>query len=140
MKKLCEAEELSPVSIASGRDQSSGFDAAFALHRIQTDQVEGDMFEHRKVMGCVTSAGTHLIVLEDHIHTPVQAILNRPVSAYRLTDALGIRGYTADVNSPFPRGLVLDRALRIDHHKGFHFRPLLRFVQTVQLSKGIAGT
>src|SRR5947208_7901743 len=98
------------------------------------------MFEHRKVMGCMTGAGTHLIVLEDHIHTPVQAILNRPVSAYRVTDALGVRGYTADVNSPFPRGLVLDRTLRVDHHKGFQLWPLLWFVQTVQLSKGIATT
>src|SRR5579859_2912485 len=104
MKKLCEPQKFSPVSITGGGNQTSGFDAPFAPHRVQADQVEGNLFEHRQIVSSMATAGAHLVVLEDHLYTPVQAVLNRPVRSYRLTETLSIGGQTADVEPLFAGG------------------------------------
>ena len=76
--------------VGSGGDEPSGFDSAFALDGIETDEVEGDVFEQGQVMSGVFAAGAHLVVVEDHVHDPVQAVLHRPVGDRRARQSFRI--------------------------------------------------
>lgn len=69
-------------------------------------------------MGNITSAGTGLDIGKDDIQAPVQAVLNRPLRAYRLRQALYIGRQTANVEASFKRHLAIDAALRPDRHHG----------------------
>ena|GEM_PF-5521568 len=69
------------------------------------------MLEHGDVVGGMSGASTHLIVGEDNIHTPVQAVLNTPVSAYRPQEAIGIGGETRKIVALLKYRLALDLAL-----------------------------
>jgi hypothetical protein len=81
----------------------------------------------------LTGTGAHLIVDEDDIHAPIQAVLHGPMSAYGAGDALGIRRQAADIEAPLKGRLAVDAAFRFDHRKGFQIGPLLGFGQAIQL-------
>lgn len=70
-----EFEELSAVEIRGGGDESPGFDAAFSFDRIESDEVEGNVLEYGQIMSRGFGPGTHLIVIEGHVHGPVQTVL-----------------------------------------------------------------
>ena len=67
------------IGVGGGGHQSSGLDAAFAFDGIETNQVEGNVPKHSQVMSGVAGTGTHLIVGEDDIQAPMQAVLDSPV-------------------------------------------------------------
>jgi hypothetical protein len=94
-------------------------DTAFTWSGVETDEVEGELFEDGEIMGGIVGAGAHLVVSEDDVHAPVEAILDVPV----LSDGGGktgrIRGKAGDVKAPFGSGLALDGAGRFDHGEGF---------------------
>ena len=60
-------------------DEAASFDAALALDGIETNEVEGDVFQDGKIVSGVAGTGAHLIIGEDDIHAPMQAIFNCPV-------------------------------------------------------------
>jgi hypothetical protein len=53
-----------------------------------------------------SSVGPHLVVAKDHVHAPVQAILDTPAQANALVHALSIRRQAAGIQMPFSRSLV----------------------------------
>jgi hypothetical protein len=73
---LNKTEHLSTVEIGGSCDEASCLDAALSFDRINADEVEGDVFEDGKVVGGMTGTGAHLIVGEDDIHAPMQAVLH----------------------------------------------------------------
>lgn len=54
-----QAEELSPIGVRVGGDESASFDAALTRGGIETDQVQGEVFEDGQVVGGMAGAGTH---------------------------------------------------------------------------------
>ena len=57
---------------------------------VKADEIEGDVFQDGKIVGCMASTGTHLIVGEGDIHAPVQLVLDAPVRADSVGQTSGI--------------------------------------------------
>ena len=83
---------MSAVGIGSCSDEAACFDAALSWYRVKADEVQGDVPEHGEVMGGMSGTGAHLIVGEDNIHAPVQAVFDTPVIADCPQEAIGIGG------------------------------------------------
>ena len=62
-----------------------GYDFAFEAHGVfgwgSSHEVMGDMFDGGKTGGRVAGADAAFVVAEDHIHDPVQAVLDCPMLA-----------------------------------------------------------
>ncbi len=122
------------------RDDCSRFDASFWFDRMEPDEIEGDVLEDGEMARSCFGAGAPRVVVERHIHDPVQSVLDRPVRADGLTDAFGAGGQSADIQAPFPDGFVADGAFRFEPGEGAHAFPLLRLVETLPLIEdGAAG-
>lgn len=67
---------MSAAGVRSDADQAPSHDAAPALGGIETDQVQGKLFEDGEVVGDTSGKDTHLIVDEDDTQAPVQTVLN----------------------------------------------------------------
>ena len=65
------------IGVGSCGDEASGFDTAFALDGVETDEVEGEVLEDGEVMCGMLGTGPHLIIGEGDVHAPTQAILDR---------------------------------------------------------------
>ena len=59
----------------------------------------------------MAGAGAHLIVCEDNIHAPVQAVFDTPVIADCPQEAISIGGEARKIVAMFKRRLALDFAL-----------------------------
>ena len=55
-------------------DEAASFDAALALDGIETNEVEGNVFQDGQVVSGVAGTGAHLIIGESHVHPPVQTV------------------------------------------------------------------
>lgn len=97
------------------------------------------MTKHSEVVRSMPGAGAHLVIAEDDIHAPVQAVLYPPVLTDRVIQARGIRRQTGNVETMLKRRLALDRELRDDHGKRLDVRPAFRSMQTVDLVEGVAA-
>lgn len=86
-----------------------------------------------EIVGGVTGAGTHLVVGEDDIQAPVEAIFDRPMLTDRPGGPFGVRGEAADVEVLFQRGFAFDGTRRLDDKEGPEVGPLLRLVKIVEL-------
>jgi len=69
---------LSAVGIGSCGDEAAGLNAALSWCRVKADEVQGDVLERGEIVGGMSGASPHLIVGEDNIHAPVQAVLSHP--------------------------------------------------------------
>jgi hypothetical protein len=112
------------IGIGGGGDESPGFDAAFAFDRVQSDEIEGDVSEHGQVVSRCLGTSTHLVVVEGHIHAPVQAVLDGPVRTDGVGNAMGVGSQTADVEALFTGSLVADGALGFEHGETAQSLPL----------------
>ena len=128
------------VVIGSGGDQSADLDSAFAGHGVEADQVHRDVFEHGEVVRGMAAARAHLVVSEDDIHAPVQAVLDGPVRADRVGGALGLGAQARDVITLFDTGLASDGALGLDDNKRTEIRPLRGAMQALELIEAIAAS
>ena len=59
------------IGVGSCGDEASGFDTAFALDGIETDEVEGEALEDGEVMCGMLGTGPHLTIGEGDVHAPM---------------------------------------------------------------------
>ena len=74
-----EAEQLSAVEIGSSGDEPAGLDATLTLDRIEANEIEDNVFQDCEIVSGIAGTGPHLVVTKDHIHAPMQAVLDRPM-------------------------------------------------------------
>lgn len=87
------------------------------------------------------SAGPHRVVAKDDVHAPVQTVLDTPMEADALIDALSVRWQAAEIQASLSRSLFSsDRPFGRDHCKRFQVWPTLGGVQTVKLVEDITTT
>ena len=116
---------MSTVSIAGCGNQASGLYAAFSFDRIKTNQIQGDMFEYRKVVRRVFCARAHLVVVEGDVHGPVQPVFNAPVGPDSVAEASGVGCQTADIETLLDGCFSLDKALALKARKKFRYDPII---------------
>ena len=113
-----EAEKLSAIEIGSSGDKTPCLDAALAFDRVESDQVEGDVFEDGEVMGGMAGTGPHLVIGKGDVHAPVQLILHGPMASHGLCQAFCIGRQATDVETLLKGRFSIDTAFRFDHRKG----------------------
>ena len=69
-----------------------------------SDQVEGDVLDGGEIGRGVLGADRAFVIAEDHVHDPMQAVLNRPMSTDNRPDLGGEPDQGRDVEA----GLALD--------------------------------
>ena len=74
-----EAEQVSAVEIGSSGDEPAGLDATLTLDRIEANEIEDNVFQDCEIVSGIAGTGPHLVVTKDHIHAPMQAVLDRPM-------------------------------------------------------------
>lgn len=80
-------------------------------------------------------AGAHLVVVQCHIETPMDAIFYSPMSSHHVSQCAGIGGHAADVEATLVARLAVDRAFRFDHPERSQIGPLLGSREAVQLGE-----
>ena len=95
------------------------------------DGIESELPQDGEVMGSVIGSDTHLVIVERHIHAPVQAIFDAPMLTYHRIDPGSIRGQAGNVAALLGCGLVLDGALGNDDREGFQIGPAFWRMQAI---------
>ena len=81
------------------------------------DGIECELSQDCEVMGGVIGSETHLVIVERHIHAPVQAILDTPMLAYCRIEPCSIRWQAGNVATLLRCCFVLDGALGNDNRE-----------------------
>lgn len=97
------------------------------------------MLEDGEIVRGMLGTDPHLIIGEGDVHTPMQAILDRPMRTNGGEQPGRIGRQAAEVETPLNGGFALDATLGLDHRKGFEIRPLVGLGQTVELIEGEAA-
>jgi hypothetical protein len=109
--------------------------------RYKADEIQDELAYDSEVVSGMIGTGPHLVVAKDHVHAPMQTVLDTPVQADALIQALSVRWQAAEIHAPFSRSrFSSDRPFGGDHCKRFQAWPALRGVQTVQLVEDVAAT
>lgn len=103
------------------------------------DSIECKLSQDGEVMGGVIGSQAHLVIVERHIHAPVQAILDAPMLEHSRIDPGGIRWQAGNVAALLGCGLVLDGALGNDDREGFQVGPAFGRMQAIYLIEGEAA-
>lgn len=103
------------------------------------DGIECKLSQDGEVMGGVIGSQAHLVIVERHIHAPVQAILDAPMLAHSRIDPGGIRWQAGNVAALLGCGLVIDGALGNDDREGFQVGPAFGRMQAIYLIEGEAA-
>jgi hypothetical protein len=86
VKKSCGNETCEEVVVPGG---DFAFGAEAWLAGSFADQIVGHVFEGGEVGGGVLGADAAFVVAEDHVHHPMEAVLDRPMAADDGADRVG---------------------------------------------------
>ncbi|CAI08006.1 possible pseudogene (fragment) of probable glycoside hydrolase, family 10 (Interpro) [Aromatoleum aromaticum EbN1] len=125
-----EAEQCGPKLIGCCCQQPLGLDARLD-GLIEPDEIEHHVAHQRQVMGNVADAAPCVVVTELNIQTPVQPILDFPMTSDRQCDSLGIARQTADVVRALGTGALAHRSHALDDGKAGHVLPGSSLVEPI---------
>lgn len=108
------------------------------FYRSKTQDVQDELAQDGEILSGMIGMSAHLVVAEDDIHVPKQAVLGVPVHADGLVHALRVGEQAAQVGTTINRGLPLDRPLARHHRERPQVWPALRRVQAVNLVEDMA--
>ena len=94
-----------------------------------SDRVEGDVLDGGEIGRGVLGADTAFVIAEDHVHNPMQAVLDRPMSTDNWPDLGGEPDQGRDVEAGLALDFVADLARALDHDDAFQSRPTVAFLQ-----------
>ena len=98
------------------------------------------MAHQREVVGDVAGAGAGVIITELNIETPVQTILDLPVTSDCLRDPLGVGGQAAAVAHALGAGAIAHRSDAFDHGEAGYVLPGGGVVKPIDGIVGAAAT
>ncbi len=127
---IFKAKQFGAILVGGGGKQPLGLDAGLA-RSVQPEEIEGDVAYQCEVVGDMTAATAGVIVAELNIEAPMQTVLDLPVTAYGMSDFLGVRGEAADVVLALDGGPLANRARALDHGEASDVAPLLGFVEPI---------
>ena len=123
-----KAQQRCPKLVGCCRQQSLGLDAG--LDRgVESDKVEGHVAYQCEVVGDVAGTGPRVIITELNIQTPVQPILDFPMTSDCHRNALGAGRQAADVVHALGTGALGHRSHPLDDGKAGHVLPGLGLVE-----------
>ncbi len=78
-------------------------------------QVQGNVAEHGDVLGGATGPDTTLVFMKTDIEDPMNAVLNPPMTADRLTKGGSREGATEQVEAVLARLFLTHASFSVDH-------------------------
>jgi hypothetical protein len=87
------------------------------------------VLKHGEVVGGGLGSGSHLVVVERDIHSPVEAVFDRPVGAHGVGDSPSVRRQAADIETPLVGGFLPEvpcDSITANERKPFHWLGLSR--------------
>lgn len=106
------------------------------LDRVESDQVEGDVFEDGEVMGGMAGTGPHLVIGKGDVHAPVQLILHGPMALHGLCQAFCIGRQATDVETLLKGRFSIDTAFRFGSPQRIVAPATAQMGQVIQLVEG----
>ena len=89
----------------------------------------GHVFEGGEVCGCVIGSEAAFVVAKDHVHNPVQPVLDLPMASDRRPDLVGEPGEGRDIEAGLALDLVGDFPGAFDHDDALQLRPVVAFFE-----------
>ena len=117
VNKSCGDEACEEVVVPSG---DFAFEAQGVLARRFSDEVVGHVLEGGEIGGGVIGADAAFVVAEDHVHDPVQAVLDCPMAADDRPELAGQPHQGGDVKARLALDFVADFAGALDHDDAFN--------------------
>jgi putative transposase len=130
LNRLCN-EQSDEVAVVPCGGLAIGLDRQLALSR--PDEVLRHVPNCGEVGGRVAVADPAFIVAEDHVHDPVQAVLNAPVVADGRCQMVGRQGRGGDVEPPFLFNLIGGFPHAFDHRQRGQAGPVMALAQPVDV-------
>ncbi|GAJ30015.1 hypothetical protein AA0498_0666 [Acidomonas methanolica] len=97
------------------------------------------MLDHCEVCGSIFGPDAAFIVAKHHVHDPVEAIFDRPVTADDRAEEVRRHEQGGDVIPGFAFHLAIDLALAVDHDHGVQARPAMAFLQSFHVMDNSGG-
>ena len=126
MKELCGDEACEEVVVPGG---GFALEAEGVLAGGFTDQVVGHVLEGGEVGGSVLGSDAAFVVAEDHVHDPVEAVLDCPMTADHGSELACQPRQRGDVEARLPLDFVGDFARAIDHDNALQSRPIVALLE-----------
>ena len=89
----------------------------------------GDVFDGGEVGWRVIGSDPTLVVADEPVHDPMQAVLNRPMTAANRAEKDRQQGEGGDVKSYLPLDLLAGLPSACDEGGGLRARPVVAFLQ-----------
>ena len=93
----------------------------------------GHVLEGGEVGGRVIGSDAAFIVAEDHIHHPMQAVLDRPVAADDGAELAGEPGERGDEEAGLALDPAFDFARALDHDDALQPRPVVALFEPIHI-------
>lgn len=97
----------------------------FFLAGIEAEKIEDEATDDSEIGSGIFGTGPHLVVVQCDVESPMDTVLDAPMSSHRVPHNDGIWGDAADVQAPLTTGFTVNRPLRLDHPEHFQVWPLL---------------
>ena len=137
VKDLCGDEACEEVVVPCGgfSPEAEGiFAGGFS------DQVVGHVFEGCEVGGRVIGADAAFVVAEHHVHHPVQAVLDRPMTSDDGAELACQPCQRSDVEAGLLLDLVGDFARALDHDDALQSGPIVALLEPVDvMDRGVGS-
>ena len=95
------------------------------LSRDGSEKVAGHVFYGCEIGRCVLFSDAALIIAEDHVQDPMEAVFDAPVASDRAGDKGGIRRQGGDIESGLAAHPLGGFASALDHDDGLEVGPFL---------------
>src|SRR4051794_41748921 len=112
----CLADEGFEVAWVPSGELAAVFEACG--WRGLSHEVQGHVSDDGHVLGAVAGAQASEVVVEDHVHDPVQAVLNAPMGANRTSEGQSIQKSRRKIISAREGRLAAPLHLGLDHGDG----------------------
>jgi hypothetical protein len=121
--KLSSSDEACEIFVVPSGGFASQADGI--LSRRLAVKVVGDVSASREIGRGVGGSDATFVVAEDHVHDPVQRVLDGPVRADHRTDSLRLERERGDIKARFVCYLARDFALAFHHDDALQARPFM---------------
>ena len=93
----------------------------------------GHVLDRGEVGGRMIGSDAAFIVTEDHVHHPVEAVLNGPMTSDDRSDLVSEPDQRGEIEARFALDLVDEFAGALDHDDRFETGPIMAFLQPIDI-------
>ena len=102
-------------------------------HYRRSEQVVGHVLDGSEIGRGVLGTNAALVIVEDHVQNPMQAVLNGPVTAHDRPEEVRRHHRRGDIKPRLRLGFSADLMAAFDHDDGFRVRPCVALLEPADI-------